>query len=373
MAVLRRFIACFLILTLLFLFKELTTINSENILTQTLMRGRSSKSLHFSVIGDSGTGMADQRRVAQHLGSEARRFQPSFFLSTGDQMYGIDDVSRANGLDGVASIDDPGFQNKFENVYSAATSSAFKGVPWYMTLGNHDCAGNASAQVLYTQHSPSKLWNMPNRYYSFQKRVGKSKNVVQFIVLDSCSLACDKGKNDRCSHVQLNSNDDDKNRQLIWLQRMLRQELPTKNSMFVVVSHWPIFSVMGNGPTEVMIREVEPMLAEAATRYKTLWFNGHDHGLQHIQRQDNHYFVSGGGGFQIHRGLKPTADGAYKDTKHDVFVSKWNELENVNVLYSKGCYGFMNVELSPDGNGEVSFFESVQGKKEPRLVYTALV
>ena len=64
-------------------------------------------------------------------------------------MYGTDDVSRANGLDGVASIDDLGFQNKFENVYSAATSSAFKGVPWYMTLGNHDCAGNASAQVLY--------------------------------------------------------------------------------------------------------------------------------------------------------------------------------------------------------------------------------
>ena len=73
--------------------------------------------------------MADQRRVAQHLGSEARRFQPSFFLSTGDQMYGIDDVSRANGLDGVASIDDPGFQNKFENVYSAATSSAFFSKP----------------------------------------------------------------------------------------------------------------------------------------------------------------------------------------------------------------------------------------------------
>ena len=340
------------------------------------MRGSSSNSLHFSVIGDWGTGMADQYRVAQHLGSEARRFQPSFFLSTGDQMYGIDDVSRANGLDGVASIDDPGFQNKFENVYSAATSSAFKDVPWYMTLGNHDCAGNASAQVLYTQtqHSSSKLWNMPNRYYSFQKKVGNSNNIVQFIVLDSCSLACDQGKNDRCSHVQLNSNNDDKNVQLVWLQRMLRKKLPTKNSMFVVVSHWPIFSVMGNGPTEVMIREVEPILAEAATRYKTLWFNGHDHGLQHIKRQNNHYFVSGGGGFQIHQGLKPTADGAYKDTKHNVFVSKWNELENVNVLYAKGCYGFMNVELSPNGNGVVSFFESaVQDKKEPRLVYTAHV
>jgi hypothetical protein len=365
---LRKFLVIsFVLLSLVFVLRWSFQAKSTKLIPG--IRGSStSNSLHFSVIGDWGTGQPDQYRVAQHLGAEASRFLPAFIVSTGDQMYGIDDASRANGLDGVASVDDPGFQNKFENVYSGA---AFKNLPWYMTLGNHDCAGNATAQLLYTQHSPTKLWNLPQRYYSFQKNIGNSRNVVQFVVLDSCTLACDKGTNDRCSYVQLDSNDDDKHQQLLWLQRTLRQELPTKNSFFVIVSHWPIFSTMGNGPTEVMIREVEPMLAEASTRYKTLWFNGHDHGLQHIQRQANHYFVSGGGGFKIHHGLKHTADGAYKDTQVDRVRSKWNELENVEVRFSKGCHGFMNVQLHPDGNGEVEIFESVQGEKEPTLLYTA--
>ena len=120
----------------------------------------------FFVIGDFGTGDRVQRRVAQHLSAVATTHTPQLVLSTGDNSYGADDKARAAGLDGVSSARDPSFQRKFERVYP--TMPGLRNVSWFLTLGNHDCAGNSMAQVsTLTQHSlehASKYTHSTGRY-----------------------------------------------------------------------------------------------------------------------------------------------------------------------------------------------------------------
>ena len=241
-----------------------------------------------------------------------------------------------------------------------------------MTLGNHDCAGNASAQILYT--SKSKHWKMPARYYSFQAQ--HYHDVLQFIVLDSCSLVCavsknGKGKqNDRCTGVHVPSTP--RQKQVEWLRRLLERPLPTPQSIFVVVSHWPIFSAMGNGPTAVMISDIQPLLQKAAGQYKVIWFNGHDHSLQHIQRRHVNYFISGGGGFKLHPQLKTTADGAYIEKGTSMIRSKWNELPDVDIKFQKASFGFLKVEID-QGRAHVAMYESKPDETAAALIYTTVI
>ena len=339
--------------------------------TSHLLRQSSNPSLRFFVIGDWGTNDKHQKLVAKHMYSKSKQFLPSFVLSTGDQMYNMDKKQREiDGIDGVASIFDSSFQSKFEDMYSKLK------VPWYMTLGNHDCSGNGTAEILYSQHSPSQLWKMPSRYYTFSTKLGlgNTKNIIQTIVLDSCSLACAGGKNDRCHGVKLPFDSSDKQVQLQWLKNLLETGLPTTDSIYVIVSHWPIFSMMGNGPTEIMIKEIEPMLEEATTRgHKVIWFNGHDHGLQHIQRRKNHYFVSGAGGFKLHSALKRSADGAYVEKGTGLIKSTLNEMEDVNIQFSRACFGFISVEINDSGKVNIELYESKPNAETATMIYTVMI
>ena len=364
--------AFFLVALLVLVLLSLLVLHTQ-LQQQPKMRGTSLHPIHFAVIGDFGTGQATQLQVARHLARQHKQRPFQFVISTGDQMYNMVGEEREQGRDGVASVEDPLFALNFENVYRPA----FSNVPWYMTLGNHDCAGNASAQVLYTHHSPSPhLWQMPQRYYAFQKQFDASNSLVQFIVLDSCSLACggsssSSSKNERCRHVHHPSNSV-RQQQLEWLKHILETPLPTQDSWIVISSHWPLFSVMGNGPTRSMLSDIEPLLEAARVLHgknRIVWFNGHDHGLQHIERFQKHYFVSGGGGFKLHPTLKATADGAYRDPDTTIMKSTLNEMEGVKVPYSKSTFGFMKVQLYSNGQGVVDFYESLESEKAAKLIY----
>src|SRR6185436_4794850 len=80
-----------------------------------------SDSLRFAIIGDSGTGDANQLRVAQALWAAHQKFPYEFVLMMGDNIYG-----------GEATKD---FDKKFLTPYKPILGA---GIKFYAALGNHD-------------------------------------------------------------------------------------------------------------------------------------------------------------------------------------------------------------------------------------------
>lgn len=78
-------------------------------------------SIRFAVIGDTGTGGAEQYRLAQQMIAVHSKFPFEFVLLTGDNMYGAEGPRD--------------FVNKFEAPYAPLLKT---GVKFYASLGNHD-------------------------------------------------------------------------------------------------------------------------------------------------------------------------------------------------------------------------------------------
>lgn len=104
-----------------------------------------------------------------------------------------------------------------------------------------------------------------------------------------------------------------------WLQR-------TNSTWTIVMGHFPCYSatVEEHGDTPSLIENLVPLL----TKYKVdVYFSGHDHVLQHIQKGGVSYLGSGAGA-RKHTGM---------DTSYDGLVA-----------YVQGKYGFMTHDLSAD-------------------------
>jgi len=85
-----------------------------------------------------------QIMVAESMKRTSKVYKPEYVLALGDNFYRF----------GVRSIDDPAWEDVFENVYDSDELMC----PWYPVTGNHDwgnnedCgdAGNWTAQILYS-------------------------------------------------------------------------------------------------------------------------------------------------------------------------------------------------------------------------------
>src|SRR5690349_21658077 len=78
-------------------------------------------SVRFAVIGDTGTGDAHQREVANQLAAWRAKFPFAFVVMMGDNLYGGDRPKD--------------YQKEFEVPYKALLDA---GVKFYASLGNHD-------------------------------------------------------------------------------------------------------------------------------------------------------------------------------------------------------------------------------------------
>jgi hypothetical protein len=246
---------------------------------------------------------------------------------------------------------------------------------------------------------------MPAKFYAFDRQLQQNKARARFIVLDSCALVCTKPKapggkvNKRCGTVKTGDNAE-REAQLDWLDQQLKSATKENGFAFVVVStHWSMFSVMGNGPTAALQREVLPRLKRVAARgIKVLWFNGHDHSLQSHRfafvdgsgtTRTMHFFVSGGGGFHTHPQLKGIAEGAYEvggvstvtaagvghpQMKNPVLAgmtrrSTLNEVPGLTTEFVVGTHGFLRVVLDGRGGGaKVEFYASEEGHDEAAVL-----
>jgi 3',5'-cyclic AMP phosphodiesterase CpdA len=195
-------------------------------------------SLHFAIIGDSGTGERNEYEIARQMVAFRAKFPFDMVLMMGDNLYG-----------GESPQD---YKAKFEEPYKDLLAA---GVKFYATLGNHD----DPKQRFY------KPFNMNGqRYYTF-----KPNERVRFFVLDSNYMDPE---------------------QLDWLARELKgSNSPWKICFF----HHPLYSSGKQHGSDVDLRRfLEPLFLEYGVK---VVLAGHEHFYERLKPQKGiYYFISGG-------------------------------------------------------------------------------
>jgi tartrate-resistant acid phosphatase type 5 len=226
--------------------------------------------LSFPVFGDWGRrGQRDQLDVAAQMGRAAAGFRSPFVVSLGDNFYDY----------GVSSTDDPQWKESFENVYVAPSLL----VPWNVILGNHDYRGNCQAQIDYSSRSPR--WRMPARYYSRTETIPGGKTILM-VYTDTSPFVTSYAKDPLMGP---NVRTQDTAKQLDWIDRTLGESAADWK---VVLGHHPIYSGGEHGDTPELIERLLPLLKRHRVH---LYFNGHDHDLQHQEAGGIHFFCVGAG------------------------------------------------------------------------------
>ncbi|HEV8130948.1 MAG TPA: metallophosphoesterase [Acidobacteriota bacterium] len=198
-------------------------------------------SLHFAVIGDSGTGQSAQYQVGELLAAYNTKFRYDLVLMLGDNIYG--------------SKNPQDYRAKFELPYKKLLDA---GVKFYAALGNHD----PRDQVSY------KLFNMGGERYHTLKA---PKEDVRFFVLDSNYM----------DQVQLG-----------WLDKELAS---SKSKWKICYFHHPLYSSGGRHGSDIELRKVlEPLFVKHGV---SLVLSGHDHFYERVKPQKGiYYFVCGAAG-----------------------------------------------------------------------------
>ncbi len=196
------------------------------------------RSVRFAVLGDTGTGDANQTKVGETLWNyyaQGHRFK--FILLLGDNLYA-----------GMESARD--YEQEFTAPYKRFLDAR---VAFHATLGNHDLA----AQQAF------KPFGMGGHaYYSFKE------GNVRF--------------------VSLNSNDPADPEQLTWLDKTLAGE----NGWRICFFHHPLYSSGVHGAEAVQMRAIleDPLVKNKVN----VVFGGHEHFYERSKPQRGiQYFVEG--------------------------------------------------------------------------------
>jgi len=202
-------------------------------------------SLKFAVLGDFGTGNAEQYQLAAVMAKLHETFAYTVVVTVGDNLYG-----RQQARD---------FKTKFEDPYKPLLDA---GVKFYASLGNHDI-----------REQPSyKLFNMEGKlFYSF-----KANDGVRFFFLDTTYPTPE---------------------QYEWIKSELAG---SSDDWKIVVFHHPLYSSGGRHGSDTKLREsMEPLFVQYGV---SVVLQGHDHFYERVKPQKGIvYFVCGSGG-KLRRG-----------------------------------------------------------------------
>ncbi|UYW01049.1 metallophosphoesterase [Flavobacterium agricola] len=233
--------------------------------------------ISFLAIGDFGRhGAYTQKEVAREMGVVAEILGIDFVVSVGDNFY----------PNGVQSTQDYQWISSFESIYTHHALHE----PWYVALGNHDYAGNAQAQLDYSQIS--RRWEMPARYFEKLIEIDNGK-FLQLLVLDTNPFI-DKYQQNKEKYTGIEKQNTKK--QLRWLE----QKLANKNPEIVwkiVVGHHPLYSG-GKRKTSKETLDIEAVFEPILEKHQVdAYITGHEHDLQVIQKPNKKLiqFLSGAG------------------------------------------------------------------------------
>eukprot|EP01043_Picozoa_sp_COSAG02_P011771 COSAG02_NODE_439_length_22308_cov_18.013508_17_plen_430_part_00 len=260
-----------------------------------------SKTYNFLAIGDWGDDSADQHANAAGMGVVAEEIDAALVIALGDNFYHSSnshcDTSGGhyggicnNNTDGIDGIDR--FKATFEQVY---TAESLRRIPWYAIAGNHDHAGNVTAQIAYTTNAqnsplpdedglPAKRWNFPNYFYNVTKHFevpgsGGKTVELEFLLFDSSIMAGNPADPTTAAA------------QLKWLEE--RMAASTADYLWVG-AHYPVWAIGQDPPTGI-----NPILRPLLHKWEANYFNGHEHDLEHIVEQGSkvNYICTGAGKF----------------------------------------------------------------------------
>jgi tartrate-resistant acid phosphatase type 5 len=227
--------------------------------------------LRFAVIGDFGSGSANEAAVAELVKS----WNPDFILAVGDDRYGARDYDAAVGQFYCDYLKDvkPG-------TYCAGGTSAIN--RFFPALGNHDYSdGGGLAEYL-------SYFNLPGVGVPVDSRPGQERyydfieGPVHFFVLDSMGAFDSRA---------------DLTAQKKWLETSLAA---SSTPWQLVLLHHPPFSSGAHGSIKVMQWPFQAWGADAVLA-------GHDHTYERLQIGEIPYFVDGLGGMSRYSFKTPVA------------------------------------------------------------------
>ncbi|MNR86845.1 Alkaline phosphatase precursor [compost metagenome] len=227
----------------------------------------------FIVVGDTGSGNANQRAVAAQM----REYRPDFVLHVGDVVYD----------DGEERL----YPQRFFTPFQAIIANA----PLYPVIGNHDVKAEKGAAYLRAFDLPSEE-SGTERYYSF--RWGQA----EFFALDTTDRDFLKPGSP----------------QVEWLEKALSRSTATWKIAF---GHHPIYSNGADGGKPFLRSRALPLFK----RYGLdLYINGHEHNYERFLAPEDgvHFVVTGGGGAWLRPGKQKNQDqekpSIYRDVYHFV-------------------------------------------------------
>lgn len=226
--------------------------------------------VQFVVLGDAGEGHDTQYEVADAMATVCAKQGCDFALYLGDNFYD----------DGVDSVDDEQFEEKFELPYADLW------FPFMVVLGNHDYGGNGAGYEYYKADyqieysDKSTLWNLPDSYYTF------SDEHVQFFGLDTNAIMWGFG--------------DDQQDWLEW------ETARSTASWKIAYGHHPYLSNGQHGnageyegvPYVPVVSggDVEDFMEASICGEVDVYFSGHDHNRQWLEPACGTEFIVSGAG-----------------------------------------------------------------------------
>lgn len=234
-----------------------------------------SNSLRFIVLGDWGRRGGDfQKAVAAGMKWSANNDGGArFVVTTGDNFYNT----------GVSDKQSSHWRESFLDIYGPLVNR-----PWFPSLGNHDYAGNPSAQL---GGYDGTGWHMPQSSYVIRGSQFGHPEVDLFLI---DTVMWNGGNSGLQKLISVRPGPGSSAALRSWLTDQLAL---SRAAIKLVFGHHPIYSVGPHGGT-AQLPELERILKNAGV---TAYINGHDHCLYHISDPQLDYICSGGGSQELRK------------------------------------------------------------------------
>lgn len=244
-------------------------------------------------MGDAGSGLPAQQRVAEQLIRQHERQPFHFIVLLGDNIYPNGDALKYG-------------EKKFTSLYRPLIN---QGVAFLCLLGNHDISGPLGVGYptfwMSNQKENMRFFHMPAPFYDF------TCGPAHFFMLNTNRL---------------------KAQQRLWLsERLHHSPQPWK----IVAGHHPVFSSGFHGSTRRLKHKLKPILEKYGV---PLYLSAHEHDYERFSEINGvTYVISGGGGADLRWFRSPLPNSLVRESQHHfIDCAFWADQLMMNVINDRG-------------------------------------